>query len=395
VGLIALVVLGFVVCLMGSSLKNTVQVFFVPMAQLLGETRGSFALATTVFAITYAIAAPLTGAMSDRVGPGRVLVLGTVAAGASLLLCAWVPSFAAFVVVYGVLAAFAYAMLSYVPIGVLVDRVFADGRKGFFYALLTNGTAAGFILLVPLWELLGRYTSWNAVLTGLGAFILLVITPLTALRFGSRASTKQVPVSVGRPRVGVVLSSSVFWRLGAAFFACGATMAFIDVHLIPYLGDMRMSTQSMSAIMVVLGLFELGGALVAGRLCDRSLIKAVLVGGYAIRAGAMFMIAAQPDTFRVFTFAALFGVSYMATEVATSMWVLSVFPTELKGAVMGLIWTMHQIGAALSSQFGAIAHDRFGTYLPEILAIGTVALVATAMVATMRAPTRRRADVPA
>lgn len=395
VGLAASVALGFTVCLLGASLKNTVQVFFVPMAQSFAEPRDSFALATTVFAITYAIAAPVTGAMSDRFGPGRVLVLGTVTAGASLLLCAWVPSFPLFVAAYGVLASFAYAMLSYVPIGVLVDRLFADGRKGFFYALLTNGTAAGFILLVPLWTWLGQYTAWNNVLAGLGVFMLVVITPLAALRFSSGEATRRGPRVAVRPRFRIVLSSPVFWRLGGAFFACGATMAFIDVHLTAYLSDMRVGPQVMSATMVVLGVCEIGGALVAGRYCDHGLIKSVLVSAYAIRAASMFVIAVHPDTFRVFAFVSLFGASYMATVVATSMWVFTVFPTELKGVVMGLIWTMHQIGAAISSEFGAIAHDHFGSYLPEILACGLVAIVSTVLVATTRAPASTPAVTPA
>jgi predicted MFS family arabinose efflux permease len=393
-GLAGSVVLGFTISLFGSSLKNTVQVFFLPMAQSFDESRGSFALATTIFAITYAVAAPLTGAIADRFGPGRVLLSGTVVAGLAFLLCATAPAFAVFVTTYGVLAAFAYAMLSYVPLGVLVDRLFADGRKGFFYALLTNGTAAGFILLVPLWTWLGQRHSWNTVLLVLGLTLLLVITPLTALRFRGEIHARPTVTPEVRPTVRSALSSSVFWRLTGAFFACGATMAFIDVHLVPYLDDMRVSADLSATSIVLLGVFEIAGSLAAGWLCDRNLVKAVLIAGYVVRAAALFLLAVAPNGPGVIAFGVVFGASYMVTVVATSVWVLRSFPIQIKGAVMGLAWTGHQIGAALSSQFGALSFDATGSYLPEILTIGTIALLAAALVATMPVPRPGAEPIP-
>lgn len=387
--LTASVIVGFTVCLFGSSLKNTVQVLLVPMAESFGQSRGSFAIATTAFAVTYAVAAPLTGMLADRFGPERVLLSGTMTAGLAFVLCGMVPAFGVFVAVYGVLASFAYAMVSYVPMGVLVDRLFANGRKGFFYALLTNGTAAGFILLVPLWGWLRPRTGWNAVLIGLGVFALVVLAPLIAWRFRGTAGAKPVTRTENvRPLVRSVLSTSVFWRLAGAFCACGASMAFIDVHMIPYLGDMQVPTDLSSASVGLLGIAEIGGSLVAGRLCDRGLLKSTLVGGYLLRAGSMFLVAAAPHGPFVLLFGAVFGASYLVTVVATSMWVLAAFPVEIKGAVMGLMWTVHQVGAALSSQLGAVSHDSDGSYVPAILATGGFALVATLLIASLPSPRR-------
>jgi hypothetical protein len=61
---------------------------------------------------------------------------------------------------------------------------------------------------------------------------------------------------------------------------------------------------------------------------------------------------------------------------------------------MGLAWTGHQIGAALSSQFGALSFDATGSYLPEILTIGTIALLAAALMATMPVPRPSAEPIP-
>ncbi len=390
-GLLLAVLLGFIVCLLGSSMKNTVQVFFEPMAHSFGAARGTFAIATTVFAITYAVAAPLTGMLADRIGPTWVLTAGTAVGGASLLLCGVSSSLPVLVAVYGIGAAFAYAMLSYVPIGVLVDRLFKDGRKGFFYALLTNGTAAGFMLLVPLWTWLGHVTDWRRVFEGLGVFLLVAITPLTLLL--SRRETARASGTGSAPRPAaerwrMVVGSSVLWRLAGAFFACGATMAFIDVHMIPYLEDMRVPAGVSSASLVLLGACEIVGSLIAGQLCDRSSVKGVLMGGYVVRGLSMFLLAIHPTTTLLLVFGAVFGASYLVTVVATSVWVLRVFPVEVKGVAMGLIWTVHQIGAALTSQFGGVVFDRAHTYVPVILTTGVVAVAASLIVATIPGPRR-------
>ena len=54
-----------------------------------------------------------------------------------------------FVGVYGFIAAFAMAAMTHVPMGILVDRLFEQTKKGFAYAVVTNGTSIGFILLSP------------------------------------------------------------------------------------------------------------------------------------------------------------------------------------------------------------------------------------------------------
>jgi MFS family permease len=135
----AFAAVAFLLCLAASSLKNTVQVFFVPIADGFDVSRASLAWSTSLFALTFAVASPLVGALADQIGPRRVLTWGTGLAGLTFAACAWAPTVGVFALIYGLAAATAYSMLSYVPVGVLVDEVFPSRRKGFFYGLLTNG----------------------------------------------------------------------------------------------------------------------------------------------------------------------------------------------------------------------------------------------------------------
>lgn len=381
--------------LMGSSLKNTVQVFFVPMAESFGESRGEFAITTTLFALTYAVASPVVGMLSDRIGPAAVLRIGIGISGATFIVMATVGSYGVFAIVYGVAGAFGYAALAYVPIGVLVDRVFPAERKGFFYALLTNGTAVGFIVLVPLWIWLDDVIAWQSVLAGLGITFLLILFPLSlTLRVGApQPSTASSATETPRLSTrAATLLHGPFVGLALAFLACGVTMAFVDIHLISHLHDHSVSSGATSSAMVLLGATEVAGAFVAGIMCDRGQIRSILLAAYALRGAAMLVIAVSPSAASAQLFGVIFGASFLMTVVATTMWLVSSYPASMRGFVLGLLWAVHQIGAAVSGQLGATLRDVTGGYDAVIYTGVAMCLLSIILVAMLKSPNRSESN---
>ncbi|MBP0460145.1 MFS transporter [Streptomyces montanisoli] len=400
-----LVAAALLLTLAGSALKNTMQVYFLPMADSFGGSRGDLAIATTLFAVTVAVASPLVGGISDRIGGAATLAVGTALAGASFIGCALTGQLWLFVLVYGAVAALAYSMLSYVPLGVFVDQLFQDGRKGIVYALLTNGAALGFIILVPLWSWLSTITTWRQVLLVTGLAFLLVLTPLAVLVARRSARMTRAAAdedSADRPqrmsfaaRLAVAARHRELRVLAAAFFACGVTMAFIDVHFMPMMHDDGMSHSTSSTTMMLLGVFEVIGGLLAGWLCDRGAIKSVLIGAYALRGAAMLLIATAPFPVPVLLFGVIFGVSYLATVVATAMWAARVLPPEVRGTGMSLVWTVHAFGTALCSEAGAVVADATHSYLWVTSGCAALAAVACLLVTALRDPRHAAYAAPA
>ena len=401
---IASAVLAFLISLGASAIKSTVSVFFVPIAEGFGESRGSLAWATTVFAISIAVASPVVGALADRVGPILTLAGGTALAGVAMVLIGIVPSLPLFVLVYGVPAAFAFTAVGFVPLGVLVDRFFGPGRRGFVYALLTNGAAVGFMVLVPLWLWLEDRVAWESVVIAVGVVFLVVLTPaaLALMRLQSRqAPVSRADVAVAAPPLGLAgrlricaRSTELRW-LALAFGMCGLTMAFIDVHFVPLMSDHGLSTGVSSGSLQVLGLLEVAGGLIAGRLCDRGLIKQTLIGGYVMRGIAMLFVVPNPSAPLVIVFGAVFGASYLVTVIASTMWVMRVLPKEVRGTAVGILWTIHSIGQALCSQVGGAIFDATNSYRAVVLFCTLGALAAGWMVATLPSPPDQAVDEPA
>lgn len=387
-GLFLAVGLAFALSLSGSALKSIVQVYFSDIAHGLSVGLGTFAWATTLFAIGIAVASPIVGYLADRFGGAPVLVFGTILAALTFLACAAAPSAFAFAPVYGMLGSIAYTMLSYVPLGKLADEVFANRGEGLAYSVMTNGPAVGFMVLVPLWVWLGTFLSWRTVFAIAGAFMLVVLTPVALFLRASLAEDTQntedsetlaTSISIAA-RLRPILSNGRYVALAVSFGGCGVTMAFIDVHMVNSMHMAGVGPSAISGAVFLLGLLEIVGALVAGRLCDSGYVRQTLVAGYGLRGCAMLLGAVAPTAVSSLAFGALFGASYMATVVATTLWVSRLLPAESRATAMGLVWTVHSGGAALSSQGGAVIAERLHSYTLVSLVEALVAFASMAIV---------------
>jgi predicted MFS family arabinose efflux permease len=123
-----------------------------------------------------------------------------------------------------------------------------------------------------------------------------------------------------------------------------------------------MTPGEISFALSLLGALELVGGFLAGWMCDRYSKRYVIAGNYLLRACSLFILLWFPNVVGVMIFAALFGLSYLGTVIGTSMYTLGLFGHQNKGLAFGFIWLVHQLGAFLSTQFGANAFDWFGNY---------------------------------
>lgn len=375
---LTVLVVGFTVIFLSSSIKNTFQVFFVQMAESFAQSRGSFATAAAVFMLAFGIASPIVGALSDRIGPKRTIQFGLVLSGVAFLGCAVFDSFGLYIFFYGVIAAFGLTAMSYVPMALLVDQSFSDRRKGLAYATLTNGAAIGFAVLSPVWVFVQEYIAWQQIYLVLAALFLMPM--LLVVHIYLPEVTPQPAVAATAPplpfsqRLKAVLGRGPFHALMLGFFGCGVTMAFIDVHMVAHLQDLALSPGQISVALTLLGVAELVGGFLAGWMCDRFAKGQVIAGFYLVRAVSLLVLLWVPDVTGVWLFAALFGLSYLGTVVGTSMYTLGLFGKELKGFAFGIIWLVHQLGAFVSTQWGANMFDWFGSYQWTVFATGGVAV---------------------
>lgn len=396
-----LVTFGFVVMFLSTSIKSVYQVYFSDLAGHFGRGRADFAWSGSLFMLVTGLVSPLVGWLSDRFGPLRTVVAGAVAAGIALVGASLLnQSLGLFILAYGLCGAFGLAAMTYVPMGVLVDKLFEQRKSGFAYAVITNGTSIGFIILSPFWLWLQPQVRWTEAFFWAG-FVLLVPTAGIAWYAARRADSVGLgeETSVGKEDKPSawreVRTDPGFYALACGFFGCGATMAFVDVHLVAFWQDGGTSRTQMAVSIAMLGTLELVSGLVTGWLAMRFNKHSLLAIFYVMRSLAMLLLLSSTSEVRTIVFASLFGASYLGTVVLTSMYCLERYGLKIKGQTFGLLFLVHQLGAFASVQLGAVTFDAFKTYTPIIASLAGVTIVGAVISwltlrSSQRMPERKR-----
>jgi MFS family permease len=360
------------VMLLSTCIKSVYQIYFSELATHFGRGRADFAWSGSLFMLVTGLVSPFVGALSDRHGPLRTVFLGTLAGGAALVGASlFHDSLVIFSLAYGVCGAFGLAAMTYVPMGVLVDRLFEHKSAGFAYAVVTNGTAIGFIFLSPFWLWLQPQFEWTQTFLVTG---LVLLVPASAVAWF--AAGKADAAGLGRTAVTAtpklsawkqVRSDGGFYALALGFFGCGASMAFIDVHLVAFWQDAAAPRSLMGFSLSLLGMLELISGLATGWLAMHFRKHSLLGFFYLLRSCAMLMLLSSTPMVYTLVFAIVFGASYLGTVVLTSMYCFERYGRSIKGQAFGLLFLAHQLGAFLSVQLGALCYDRYGSYSPVIL----------------------------
>lgn len=359
---VAMSLLAFMVMFLSSGLKGLYQVYFTDLAASFAVSRGTFALAGAIFMLVMGVASPVVGALCDRLGPIRTICAGALIAGAAFVTASsWPHNFPVFVVAYGVLTAIALAAMTYVPMGILVDRLFEERNKGLAYALITNGTAIGFTVLSPLWIYLAPHVAWPTLFRAVGLIFLLPIA--IALYFAGKT---RLPAPAAEPALpaswAAVLRDPHFYVLALGFTSCGATMAFIDVHLVPFWEDAHVPRAVMGVSMSLLGALALASGVVAGWLASRTGKKQLLGGYYLLRALAVCLLLVPHPVVYTVIFAVVFGISYSGTVVLTYSYCFDLYGPKIKGQAFGALFFLHQLGAFAAVRWGGLSFDATHSY---------------------------------
>ena len=355
---------GFWLSFSSSSLKQLLQINFVDISQTLSVSRGDLTWATSIFNLVQGFASPVIGWLCDKWGIRITILIGLFFAGVNFIALGTIDSLLPFIAIYGLVGSFSLATMSYVPMGLWVDKVFREQKQGLILAIVNNGAALGFVLLAPLWVFLQKITSWQKTFIVVGVLYLLMV-----LGYGKilpRQSRADRPAESDNTlnHVKSILTNKYFYALAGSFMTCGISMAFIDIHWVPMMQDHNQTAASISLALSVLGILEIAGSYGVGYWIDRSMIpKLTLIILYITRAFSFVWIVFFPEqAWANWFFSLQFGITYMGTVIITSLYCLKLFGARVKGLAFGMVFFVHQIGAFACSWLGGEIYDWSDSY---------------------------------
>src|SRR5271170_3150434 len=110
--------------------RQTIGLFIAPLNAATGLGIVAISLAAAIGQFSWGLAQPVFGALADRFGPGRILVLGGLMLTAGIALTPFVRSEVQLILVLGVLTAFGAGAGSFsILIGAVLQRLPAERRS--------------------------------------------------------------------------------------------------------------------------------------------------------------------------------------------------------------------------------------------------------------------------
>lgn len=282
------------------------------MAADLGVSKPDIAVLITVFALTFALAAPLLQVAAGSLPRRTLLLCGLIVMGSGSLLSAMAPTYAG-VVAARVLMALGAAAVGPVASGLGAGLV-PPARQGHALAVVFGGMTLASVLGLPLTSWLGALLGWRSMFAGLALLSLLTALTIALLVSDRRAAPNTTLASFGQ----VFRQRAAAWSV--AMSVCHMAAQFSLFALVaPFLQErFGVSPGQLSLALLVGGLSGVAGNLLAGRFGDRlgaprSLQLSVI--GMACASGAMLLLPGLPWLgIAAYGFWSMSGMSFYAPQ---------------------------------------------------------------------------------
>ena len=344
--------------------------FNLPITSANGWGRETFALTIALQNLIWGAVQPITGALADRYGALKIMVVGGALYALGLAGMAISTDALNFTLTGGLLIGLAQTATTYSVIyGILGRNVSADKRVWAMGIAAAAGSFGQF-LMIPVEQ--GLLTSFGAndalLMLALMASLMIPIAfmlrepGITNAHLGNNQTIKEA--------LKEAMSNPSFRLLTLGYFVCGFQVVFIAVHLAPYLKDLSKIYPSVGAPVVattalaLIGLFNIFGTYSAGMLGQHFPKRYLLSGIYIFRSIAIMgfiWLPLSPTT--TYIFAAIMGFLWLSTIPLTNAIVAQIFGVKYLTMLSGLVFFSHQLGSFCGAYFGGYLFDRTGSYL--------------------------------
>jgi len=365
-----------VVIMLSFAIRASFGVFQLPIANEFGWPRADFSLAIAIQNLAWGIGQPIFGALAEKFGDRRAIILGAILYAAGLVLSSLAVTPLQHQVLE-ILVGFGIAGTGFGVILAVVGRAASAENRSLALGIATAAGSAGQVFGAPVAEALLSIYPWQTVFVIFAGVILLVIFALPFMRSPAPASRAELEESLGSV-LGRAFRDPSYILIFVGFFSCGYQLGFITAHFPAFVTEMCgaidpsgtlaslgvSTTSALGAIAIaVIGLANIVGTVTAGWLGRRHTKKYLLAWIYLGRtlASAAFILMPITPT-SVLLFSVVMGSLWLATVPLTSGLVAHIYGLRYMGTLYGFVFLSHQIGSFMGVWLGGRLYDAYGNY---------------------------------
>jgi predicted MFS family arabinose efflux permease len=345
------------------------------LSQELGVPLGQAGLLAAIMSLPWALGAPFTGLLSDRLGRRPLIVLALAGVGLATIAAAFATTFGTLLAARfaaGIFGAFGPACVM-----AAVGDLFPPNRRGMAMGWLNAGFGLAAVAGVPAVGVIGGLFGWRWAFaaTGLG---LVVLSGLVQVAFPATrpthegSSLRQTYAAVlGTPLLGNVLAANLLER---SIFQT-AVLYLPSFLMLNY----ALGPADVAPALMLVAIGTIVGTSLGGWVGDRFSKAGTFVIAQLVAGGVgLVLFGVAPGLVISVLVGGLFGLSN-ATSRPAFLALGSELSPRYRGALLGLLSLTNQGGAVLGSSLGGLAIG-LGSY--STLALLTMCSgVAAAMIA--------------
>jgi len=366
-------------------IRHSFAVFFPPILDEFGWSRGSTAIMFSLNVLIYGFVAPVAGSLGDRWKPKRVILIGITILGLTTASCAFAHELWHFYLLFGILMPVGTA-LSGMPLFTPTLANWFVKRRGLAIGLGHTGGGLSFT-----YGMFAAFTishlGWRPAYFVLAGILGLVVLPLYSLLFHYRPEDKSLK-AYGTSELLAAKDSaaevtvpenpvSSDWTLGRAmrtyhlwllvltnFLYWGIGIYLVLAHQVKFAEDVGYSSMFGATVFGLFGIFMVAGLLSAfisdwiGR--EKTMTLAVILAIVAIVALVLVKDTSQP--WLLYVYATCFGYGAGLYVPALLAGAADIFHGKRFGMIAGLLLTGMGIGGAIGPWLGGYIYDISGSY---------------------------------
>ncbi|GAA0693268.1 MFS transporter [Vreelandella titanicae] len=356
-----LIILGSLVISTAMGLRHGFGLFMEPLSSELGWGRGVFAFALALQNLVWGLSQPFTGALADRFGAARIIVVGGLLYALGLLFMSLSTSELGMTVSAGLLIGLGLSGTTFSVILGAVGRAVAPEKRSMAMGIVSAAGSFGQFAMLPGTLGLLEWLGWAAALMAMAA-IATIILPLGAM-LRDKPSAKTASDLSLKDALNEAAGQKGFWLLCLGFFVCGFQVVFIAVHLPGYLFDNGLAVKVGTTVLALVGLFNIVGTYTAGWMGGIWSKPKLLTWLYLIRGVVITAFVYLPlSPTSAYLFGIVMGLLWLSTVPLTNGIVASVFGVRHLSMLGGIVFLFHQLGSFMGVWLGGYFYDLTGNY---------------------------------
>ncbi|NQU72799.1 MAG: MFS transporter [Rhodospirillales bacterium] len=365
-GAVTVLTLCTLMSLISYGTRQSFGLFLIPIsADIAGGRFEPFSFAVALQTVVIGLSVPFVAIMADRwFGPVRILMTGGALYTLGMVLLAFSTTELEMTLSVGVLSGLAASGCGLPLILSVIARVAPEKHRSLWLGIVSAGGTGGQMFLVPFNAQMLKVMDWTNAILVLAAIIFCIV-PMAVLigraaknSLGQKKETRSLGETLREAR-----SHRGYWLLCLGFFACGFQVQFVVTHLPNYLSDMGTGFTLGAEAIALIGLFNVIGTAIAGKLGGHFQKKNLLSLLYLGRSLIILIFFLAPlSQMSVYIFASCIGLLWLATVPLTAGLVSHFFGPRYMATLYSFAFLSHQVGGFISVWMAGRLRDATGSY---------------------------------